>query len=164
MATSFSHQRDGSQTNSNTIPSSGSVYVPPHLNSNYQSNYNRNGSSAESRYSKDQLLDLFRAQEKNASSNANLDDLYVEGWNPASANGGSSGGWGKRDDHKDGGPEICWDHEGSVHPIGLIEMSEEEREVLSHCIATLVKKESLTRGPGFLYFCQFPTETSNTER
>ena len=60
----------------------------------------------------------------------NLNDLFVDGWSPSSANGTNNGGWGKRDDIKDiSGPEICWDHEGSVHPMALAEMTEDEKEV-----------------------------------
>ncbi len=60
----------------------------------------------------------------------NLNDLFVDGWSPSSTNGMNNGGWGKRDDNKDtSGPEICWDHEGSVHPMALAEMTEDEKEV-----------------------------------
>ena len=160
LATSFS-QRDGSQANSNPTPASGSIYIPPHVNANYQSSYNRNGSSSESRYSKDQLLDLFRAQEKSGVSNVNLSDLYVDGWNPNYTNGTTNGGWGKRDDHKDAtGPEICWDHEGSVHPLALAEMTEEEKEV-AHYFHFALGKALLMKCLGIRFICQFATEAFN---
>lgn len=131
------------------------------MNANYQSSYNRNGSSSESRYSKDQLLDLFRAQEKSGFSNVNLNDLYVDGWNPNYTNGTTNGGWGKRDDHKDAtGPEICWDHEGSVHPLALAEMTEEEKEV-GHYFLFAVSKALLMKYLGIRFICQFATEASN---
>ena len=99
------------------------------MNSHYQSSV-RNGLS-EGRYSKDQLLDLFREQKRNGFSDTNVEDLFVDDWRPA-VNGTSSGGWGRRDDHKDAaGPEICWDHNGSVQPLALIDMTEEEKEVYS---------------------------------
>lgn len=102
------------------------------MNSNYQSSYNRNGSSIESRYSKDQLLDLFRTQARDGFSSTNVTDLFVDGWSPGLVNGMNSVGWGKRDDMKEAaGPDICWDHEGSVNPIAMQEMSEEEKEVFS---------------------------------
>jgi len=101
------------------------------MNSNHQSSYNRNGASTESRYSKDQLLDLYRAQEKSGLLNTNVDGLFVDGWTPG-ANGLSNGVWGKRDDHKDAnGPEICWDHSGSGQPLALVDMIEEEKEVVN---------------------------------
>ena len=100
------------------------------MNSNYQSSYFRNGFSTEFRYSRSQLLDLFREQQNSGSSIANLDQLYVDGWKPAGVNGSSNDGWGKKDDQKDAaGPEICWEHDGSVEPLALFEMTEEEKEV-----------------------------------
>lgn len=99
------------------------------MNSSYQSSYIRNGVSTESRYSKDQLLDLYKAQEKSEVPRGSLDDLFVDGWTPG-VNGTSNGGWGKRDDHRDAiGPEICWDYSGNVQPLALAEMTEEEKEV-----------------------------------
>ena len=116
---------------SNNPPLSAGVYVPPHLNSNYQS-FARNGASAEgSRYSKDQLLDMFRAQGRSGPLTHTISDLYVDGWNPSPINGASNGGWGRKDDQKDAssGPDICWDHDGNVQPLSLLEMSEEEKQV-----------------------------------
>ena len=115
----------------NPSPSTG-VYVPPHLNSNYQSAYGRNGITAEGRYSKDQLLELFRAQGKAGQPHTSIDELFVDGWSPGPVNGTSNGGWGKKDDHKEisSGPELCWDHEGKVQPLGTIDMTDHEREVI----------------------------------
>jgi len=47
-------------------------------------------------------------------------------------NGTTNGGWGKKEDHKEGisGPDICWDHEGKVQPLGLIDMTDHEKEVI----------------------------------
>lgn len=111
-----------------TTPGTG-VYVPPHLNSSYQSNANRNGAATENRYSKDQLLDLFRAQDRPGQVNTNVTDLFVDGWNPM--NGANNGGWARKDETKDPstGPEICWDYEGGVAPLATIEMGEDEKEV-----------------------------------
>ncbi|CAF9939940.1 MAG: hypothetical protein ALECFALPRED_008381 [Alectoria fallacina] len=140
VATNLSQQKESSQSNINSTPSSANVYVPPHMNSSYQSSYNRNGSSTESRYSKDQLLDLFRTQERNGFSSTNVNELFVDGWSPGAVNGTSNGGWGKRDDNKDAvGPDICWDHEGSVGPMALQEMSEEEKEAFSTSVNSPLK-------------------------
>lgn len=85
----------------------------------------------ETRYSKDQLLEMFRAQEKSGQAITNLSDLFVGNWSPGIVNGASNGGWGKREDHKEAtGPDICWDHEGSVHPMGLTMINDDEREVV----------------------------------
>ena len=130
LATNLSQQREASQMNSTSVAQNAGVYVPPHLNSNYQSGHNRNG-GVESRYSKDQLLDLFRSQMTSGPTATNVCELYMEGWNPGVVNGTTNGGWGKRDDHKDGlmGPEICWDYEGKVQPLALVEMNDQEKEV-----------------------------------
>ena len=71
---------------------------------------------------------MFRTQQDKASPN--LNDLFVDGWSPNGINGISSRGWSKNDEHKDiNGPEICWDRNGSVQPLGLVPMSDEDREV-----------------------------------
>ena len=131
MAANLSSQKDINVQNSVGSTTGTGVYVPPHLNSNYQSNFNRSSGPAEGRYSKDQLLELFRTQSRSGQANASVTDLFVDGWNPESAQGNSNGGWGKKDEYKDGsgGPELCWDYEGVVQPLGLTEMGDEEREV-----------------------------------
>ncbi len=131
LGTSLSSHKDISTPNAaSVIPGSG-VYVPPHLNSSYQSSLGRNGGTAESRYSKDQLLDLFRAQVKAGQANTNVAEYFVDGWNPDAATAVGNGGWAKKEDFKDGsgGPEICWDYEGVSHPLGLTEMGDDEKEV-----------------------------------
>lgn len=130
LATSASQQKENLSSNNNP-PSSAGLYVPPHMNANHQSNqssFARNGASTEDRYSKEQLLDVFKAQ---GPSGPNVSDLFVDGWSPHAVNGTRNSGWGKRDDHKDqpSGAEICWDHEGNARPLSLIEMSEEEKQV-----------------------------------
>lgn len=77
------------------------------------------------------MLDLFRTHGRSGHVNNNISDLFVDGWNPETVNGTSNGGWGKKDEFKDGsgGPEICWDYDGMVQPLGLIEMGEDEKEV-----------------------------------
>ena len=128
-AANLSQRGEANQTNSHPSPSAGSVYVPPHLNSNYQPSFGRNGLSAETRYSKEQLLDIFRAQQDKSAPK--LDDLFIDGWSPHLANGTGNGGWAKIEEHKDlNGPEICWNYDGNVRPLGLMPMTDEEREVV----------------------------------
>ena len=105
--------------------------MPPHLNSNYQSNYSRNFSLGDNRYSKDQLLDLFRAHGESGTSNKHLSDLLIGTWNTGIPNPSSNGTWNRLDEFKENnnGPEVCWDYDGSVQPLGLIDMTDEEREV-----------------------------------
>lgn len=106
------------------------VYVPPHLSSNYQSSL-RNGTFSDTRYSKDQLLDMFRRQGESGPLGKKISSLMVGGWDPGMSNDGRGGTWNRRDDLQEGvpGPEICWDAEGTVQPLGLIDMSDEEKEV-----------------------------------
>ncbi|MCJ1478111.1 hypothetical protein MMC13_006787 [Lambiella insularis] len=139
LATTNSHQRDGSQ--SNNPSTTAGVYVPPHLNSNYQQSYTRNSSMIESRYSKDQLLDLYRAQGEPGSIYKNASEHLVEGWNPGNSPAASNGSWNRRDEHKDAisGPEICWDYEGSIQPLGLSELSDEEKENFSSSVNSPLK-------------------------
>jgi PERQ amino acid-rich with GYF domain-containing protein len=97
-------------------------YVPPH----------RNGTLTDTRYSKEQLLDLYKAQ---LSSEGGLRDglpnLYVGGWQPDLSNGATSASWGRSEYSRDSqpAPDICWDRDGTVEPLGLIEMDDEEKEV-----------------------------------
>ena len=133
------------------------------MNSNYQSAYSKSGSSTESRYSKDQLLDFYNLHEKSGFGILNLEDLFVDGWRPA-VNGLSNGGWGKRDDHKENnGPELCWDHSGSVQPLALAEMTEEEKEV--DLIANFVLSYAvwLTIYIDLCLLSEFSIETPNAE-
>ncbi|KAI4162231.1 MAG: hypothetical protein LQ342_004097 [Letrouitia transgressa] len=143
LAAGLPHQRESSQTNSSSaIPNSG-VYVPPHLSSGYQSNSNRHA-AADTRYSKEQLLDLFRAYSKPGQATTDIDNLFIDGWNPGAVNGTSNGGWGKKEDYRDTmtGPEICWDHDGQIQPLALIEMSEAERETFTNSVNSPIKPPS----------------------
>ena len=148
-------QRDHNQSTLNPTSSSSSVYVPPHMASAHLMSSGRNG--ADTRYSKDQLLDVFRTQEKVGQPSANITDLFVDGWHPSAPNGIDNGGWGRKDDHREPvGSDICWDHEGSVQPIGLTGLSEEEREVTSTCVGSFsTSRTGANQRPDLLYLCKF---------
>ncbi|KAL8932899.1 MAG: hypothetical protein Q9216_006623, partial [Gyalolechia sp. 2 TL-2023] len=137
LATNLSHHRDGSHTNASSVAQNSGIYVPPHMNTNHHVR----GGALETRYSRDQLLDLFRAQPKAGPSNIPVSDLYEEGWNPPSANGTPNGTWSRRDEMKDGpsGPELCWDHDGNVQPLGLMDMTEEEQAAFSTSVNSPIK-------------------------
>lgn len=103
-------------------PSQPARYVPPH----------RNGPIADARYSKGQLLDLFqRQQSTNGGLSDDLNSLFVGGWQPDGANGNTGGSWGRNDHSRDPppGPEVCWDRDGNVQPLGLVDLDDEEKEV-----------------------------------
>jgi len=103
-------------------PSQPARYVPPH----------RNGAIADGRYSKGQLLDLFRTQQNtNGGLSDDLPSLFVGGWHPDGANGTSVANWGRNDTAREPppGPDVCWDRDGRVEPLGLIDLDDEEKEV-----------------------------------
>ena len=108
--------------------------------------FGRNGGAIDIRYSKEQLLDLFNAQQEKFSQE-NIDELFVDGWNPKGLNGANGGGWGRSDDRKDvHGPEICWDQDGNIQPLGLVPLTSEEEEVCSdvELVAILTSESSST--------------------
>ncbi|KAF2220992.1 hypothetical protein BDZ85DRAFT_266109 [Elsinoe ampelina] len=130
VATSYSnsnHQRDAS------LESTPARYVPPH----------RNGVISDSRYAKDQLLDLFKAQsETETPSRDSLTSLFVAGWEPDQTNGSSegAGGWSGQG-HRDGqsSSDPFWNNEGSMLPLGLVDMTDDERETFVTSVNSPVK-------------------------
>jgi PERQ amino acid-rich with GYF domain-containing protein len=131
VATNLSHTRDSSQPMSASTPTS-AAYIPPHLSSSYQP---RNGSTADSRYSKEQLLSIFKTQRDSGSLGKNMGDHFLAAWNPLEDSSSTNGAWGKREDQKDpsSGPEVCWDHLGLHGPLALSDLTDEEREVSRLC-------------------------------
>ncbi|THX55352.1 hypothetical protein D6D06_04937 [Aureobasidium pullulans] len=115
------------------------VYVPPH----------RNGPThSDTRYSKNQLLDLYHKQNVEGSLDDSLSLLFVSGWEPTQTNGVSLGGWGRRDEQaKDHvpGPEVCWEKDGSTGPLGLVDMNDEEKEHFSSVNSPLKPPTTVTK-------------------
>jgi PERQ amino acid-rich with GYF domain-containing protein len=115
LSTTLTHSSNplGSSASSN-------VYHPPH-------HYNRQA-TANTTYSKEEILNLFKAQESNGSvSSSKLLDLVDSDFGTSST---VSGGWGRSGDEISvDGVGLCWDKDGGVKPISLEEMTEEEREV-----------------------------------
>jgi PERQ amino acid-rich with GYF domain-containing protein len=130
VATNLSHNRDSSSQPTSTPTST--AYIPPHMTSNYQS---RNGSTIDSRYSKEDLLSIFKGQRDSGTLGKNMGDHFLASWNPLDDTGATNGAWAKKEDQKDSppGPEVCWDPVGHYEPLGLIDMTEEEREVCCSC-------------------------------
>lgn len=88
--------------------------------------------TAPRRYSRDDMLSIFNhMQQDSRSQQPDVSGFFVPGWNPGHANGVSSRGWGKTTDSHvlPQEPDICWDAGGSTKPIGLEEMTSEEKEV-----------------------------------
>jgi len=117
--------RDASSTQHTQISNSG-VYVPPHAQSG------RNGSSGEGRYARDQMLHLFRSQRESGEYKDGLSELYVGAWEPHLSNGTSGSNWGRKDDsgrESQSGVDLCWDRDGSIAPLSITELTEDEKEV-----------------------------------
>ncbi|KAK5700758.1 kinesin-like protein [Elasticomyces elasticus] len=109
-------------------------YVPPH----------RNGTLGDLRYSKDQLVDFFKTQQgADGGLKEGLNGLYVGGWQPDMANGNSSAGWGRADHSRDAqpGPDICWDRDGSIEPLALSDMDDDEKELFSNSVNSIITRQ-----------------------
>ncbi|PGH06227.1 hypothetical protein AJ80_08196 [Polytolypa hystricis UAMH7299] len=141
LATNTSYSRENISTTSSTTTPTVAAYIPPHLNSNYQSGFPRNGSANDSRYSKEQLLNLYKSQVQGGNLGKQLSDHFMADWNPHDGTPTTNGAWGKREDFKDNhnGPEVCWDHDGQVQPLALTEMNDEEKELFSTSVNSPLK-------------------------
>lgn len=137
IATNTSHSRESGQNSTSSSTPTAGTYVPPHASS--QSGL-RNGAANDSRYSKDQLLDIYKALRESGVLGKNIADYFIADWDPHVATPTANGFWGKREEqrnnhshphHKDNhaGPEVCWDHDGQMEPLGLIDMPDDEKEV-----------------------------------
>jgi PERQ amino acid-rich with GYF domain-containing protein len=117
------------QTSQGEVPSlsTSTADVPGVLQSSHSS-YEQ---PANRRLSKETLLQIYRSQEESGAFNSDVSELYANGWNPGhtSATNGRSG-WGKVNDGRDNhGPDVCWNINGDVRPVGFEEMTEEEKTV-----------------------------------
>ncbi|KAM0668948.1 hypothetical protein ACQRIU_002510 [Beauveria bassiana] len=89
-----------------------------------------------SRYTKEDLLDVFRAQKMSDD----LSRLFISGWDPSNINGNSGRGWGKsNENHIPQEPGACWDQNGETTPISFQEYSIEEKEAFSTDINSPLK-------------------------
>lgn len=122
-STTHSSSRDVSAPQSSSNPG---VYVPPHAQPG------RNGNSGDGRYSRDQLAQLFRTQQDSGDLNDALSSLYMGAWEPHTTNGASGASWGRKEDHgreAQSGVDQCWDRDGSILPLSLADMTDDEKEV-----------------------------------
>ncbi|KIW08647.1 uncharacterized protein PV09_00602 [Verruconis gallopava] len=131
----------------NSSESSG-VYVPPHVNAS------RNGAAPNNetlRYSKDRVLDIFRAEQAAGNLIEGLASLYVGNFQPSASNGVSSASpWGRRDEHKDNSHsvELCWDRNAHMFPMGLQEWTDEERELFNGSVNSPIKPPAMNNKEG----------------
>lgn len=128
-ATSLSGSTTHSVQRENSIsqpPSNAGVYVPPHAQPG------RSGGSVDGRYSRDQLVQLYRTIADAQELEDDISDLTMGSWEPHATNGASGASWGRKDDSsRDGqsGVEQCFDRNGSIEPLSLRDHTDEEREV-----------------------------------
>lgn len=86
-----------------------------------------------SRYTRDDLLDVFRAQKMSDDPSR----LFISGWDPSNVNGSSGRGWGKSNEtHIPQEPGACWDRSGETAPMALQDYSQDEKEVNSCLVNT----------------------------
>lgn len=90
----------------------------------------------DTRYSREQLLELFRELKDTGELEQGIEGLFVGDWTESLTNGAGSSKWNRRDDSRNehtSGPEVCCDRTGATEPLALFEMSEDEREVICQC-------------------------------
>lgn len=78
-------------------------------------------------------MQLFQSQRDANDIKEGLSHLYMGSWEPHATNGASGASWGRKDDHgREGqsGVDQCWDKDGSIQPLHLTELTDDEREVL----------------------------------
>ncbi|KAI9693165.1 MAG: hypothetical protein M1822_005161 [Bathelium mastoideum] len=131
LAASSNHAslREGSTASSN-------IYVPPHIASS------RNGVPSEARYSREQLLDLLRQQQEAVNQAQDLSALFVGGWDGRDRNGANHVDHNVRGEGPNSlpqGAEICWELNGGLQPLGLSEMTEEEKELFTTSVNSPIK-------------------------
>ncbi|KAK1143534.1 kinesin-like protein [Aspergillus melleus] len=155
VAINPSHSRDTSQPASATTPTAGAY--SQQMPSNYPSSALRNGAGSDTRYSKEQLLNLYKAQRESGALNKNVADHFAADWNPRADTSPVNGAWGRREDSKDNpsGPEVCWDHGGQMEPLGLVDMTDDEKELFTLSVNSPLKppptnasKENAATGTG----------------
>ena len=136
--------RDASQPT--TANANSGVYIPPHLNSNHPSHSYRNGSSSDTRYSREQLLDIFQNQKDSGGLTKYLDDLFQGSWDPISDKNGSLSQGARADKDQYPGPEVCWNYNADPTPLGMMSMTEEERQTFSTSVNSPMKPQN-TKDP-----------------
>lgn len=113
-------------------------YVPPHAQPGRSSVY------SEGHYSRDQLMQVYRAQSEADELRDGLPELYMGGWDPNSTNGASGASWGRKEEHSretQSGVDQFWDRDARVQPVHPNDMTDEDKQV---CLHSRVSWYSLT--------------------
>ncbi|KAM0369410.1 hypothetical protein ACHAPZ_002950 [Fusarium culmorum] len=116
------------QPSSQPPPSTDHAVQPP---ATAESPVNASSSTYEllpARYTREELLDIYSSQKPTGD----VSHLFAPGWNPGQMNGHAPRGWGKsNDNHIPQEPGACWNDSGESAPMGLQDMSVEEREAFN---------------------------------
>lgn len=142
-----------------TNASSVATYVPPHMNAN------RSSTALETRYSRSQLLDLYRDQKDAGELGRGLDALFVGDWVDGQHDGDTSTKWSRRDELKHSSQpasDVCWDRSGAIEPLGLVDMTEEEKEVSLQRSIFFFGEGSPGHCIDLLDICQFSSQRPTT--
>ena len=78
------------------------------------------------------MINMFRSHRELDELKDGLSDLYMGNWEPNVTNGNSASNWGRKDEQGregQGGVDLCWDRDGNVQPLGLSNLTEDEKEV-----------------------------------
>jgi PERQ amino acid-rich with GYF domain-containing protein len=95
--------------------------------------------STDTRYSKEALLEIYKASRNSDSTENSVSRLFTDTWDPGHSNGTNGRGWGKTHDGRENqGPNVCWDTNGSVEPISLQDMTDAEKTVSPSQILLLI--------------------------
>jgi PERQ amino acid-rich with GYF domain-containing protein len=90
----------------------------------------RSSGANETRFSKEQMLELYKNSLESRSMNGDIQAILTEGWQPGATSNASNGSWSRKDENKDhiAGPDVCWELGGVIDPLSLKSMTEEEKE------------------------------------
>lgn len=86
---------------------------------------------ADTRFTKNQLLDIYKTAQEAGELSKDISHLYVGGWDPSHSNGANGrASWGKSSDSRDSdAAAVAWEYNATIPPIGLEEPTEEEKIV-----------------------------------
>ncbi|GJN79235.1 hypothetical protein PLIIFM63780_002748 [Purpureocillium lilacinum] len=167
-------RRDGRSANgtltfrrSSTTPIAGQASNPPPPSENAVQHPSIDESAAaqpviyeagSARYSKDELLDIFRTQKLGDGPSR----LFIPGWDPSSINGSSGRAWGKSsDNHVPQEPNLCWEQTGETLPMGVQDFTVEEKDNKDGHQGNLNgRKASVSHGAGNSYGVNSPSSVT----
>lgn len=86
----------------------------------------RNGSASDARYTKEQLLTVYRLQKEAGTLERNIEHLFQGPWDFSARNGTVQA---RSESKEQPGPEVCWNPSSDSDPFGLVDMSDAERQV-----------------------------------